>query len=116
LTKICLRLSFNTFSIFAISLQKEDRKINWTLRLGSKTDLAVPSNLLVCQEKKFCDIEHSSKEYLKRRKILFLLGLAAGTGGLAIACSDNQRAENPHRQRRLPVQRIPATALENKSS
>jgi len=33
-----------------------------------------------------------------------LLGLAAGTGGLAIACSDNQRAENPHRQRQLPVQ------------
>lgn len=32
---------------------------------------------------------------MKRRKILFLLGLTASTGGLAIACSDNQRVENP---------------------
>lgn len=32
---------------------------------------------------------------MKRRKILLLLGLAAGTSGLAIACSDNQRTESP---------------------
>lgn len=33
---------------------------------------------------------------MKRRKILFLLGIAAGTSGLAIACSNNaERAETP---------------------
>lgn len=32
---------------------------------------------------------------MKRRKILFLVGMAVGTGGLAIACSDNPRAESP---------------------
>jgi iron(III) transport system substrate-binding protein len=40
---------------------------------------------------------------VKRRKILVLLGLAAGTGGLAIACADNQRAESSGDSSKLVV-------------
>lgn len=49
---------------------------------------------------------------MKRRKILFLLGMAAGTGGLAIACSDNQRAENPSSATK-PASTTDSSAVEN---
>lgn len=40
---------------------------------------------------------------MKRRQILVLLGLAAGTGGLAIACDANQSAESPGSSTELVV-------------